>query len=322
MRTLRTCGQIPHHVAFVMDGNRRFARSQHIDKIEGHSRGFEKLADCLRWCLDVGVREVTTFAFSIENFKRSSEEVDGLFNLAREKFARLLQETARLEEHGIRIRVIGNIELLPLDLQKLVATAMLSTERNDKLFLNVAFAYTSRDEITQAVETVLRHGSEDIGAADISERLLQECLYTRHSPPPDLVFRTSGETRLSDFMMWQVSGRQDSGQIQIISILYSFLSSSAHRSYTSAMSCGPRSRSGTFWPAFWPTSATVGRWTTSGGRSECKASNWPRRATFTASGCRDSWPLSTRIGGNCSCEWRPPTKPVPPKSMFCDMSGK
>ncbi|XP_017029267.1 dehydrodolichyl diphosphate synthase complex subunit DHDDS [Drosophila kikkawai] len=205
MRTLRICGQIPHHVAFVMDGNRRFARSQHIDKIEGHSRGFEKLADCLRWCLDVGVREVTTFAFSIENFKRSSEEVDGLFNLAREKFARLLQEVARLEEHGIRIRVIGNIELLPLDLQKLVATAMLSTERNDKLFLNVAFAYTSHDEITQAVETVLRHGNEDIEAADISERLLEECLYTRHSPPPDLVFRTSGETRLSDFMMWQLS---------------------------------------------------------------------------------------------------------------------
>ncbi|XP_016956346.1 dehydrodolichyl diphosphate synthase complex subunit DHDDS [Drosophila biarmipes] len=205
MRTLRACGHIPNHVAFVMDGNRRFARSQQIDKIEGHSRGFEKLADCLRWCLDVGVREVTTFAFSIENFKRSSEEVEGLFNLAREKFARLLEETTRLNEHGIRIRVIGNIELLPLDLQKLVASAMLSTERNDKLFLNVAFAYTSRDEITQAVETVLRHGSQDLAAEDISERLLEECLYTRHSPPPDLVFRTSGETRLSDFMMWQLS---------------------------------------------------------------------------------------------------------------------
>ncbi|XP_039498838.1 dehydrodolichyl diphosphate synthase complex subunit DHDDS [Drosophila santomea] len=205
MRTLRACGYIPHHVAFVMDGNRRFARSQQIDKIEGHSRGFEKLADCLRWCLDVGVREVTTFAFSIENFKRSNEEVEGLFNLAREKFARLLEETARLDEHGIRIRVIGNIELLPLDLQKLVASAMLSTERNDKLFLNVAFAYTSRDEITQAVETILRHGSQDLAGEDISERLLEECLYTRHSPPPDLVFRTSGETRLSDFMMWQLS---------------------------------------------------------------------------------------------------------------------
>ncbi|KAH8281291.1 hypothetical protein KR018_008283 [Drosophila ironensis] len=210
MRTLRCCGQMPHHVAFVMDGNRRFARSQQIDKIEGHSRGFAKLADCLRWCLDMGVREVTTFAFSIENFKRSPEEVEGLFNLAREKFARLLEETARLDEHGIRIRVIGNIQLLPPDLQRLLANAMLSTEHNNKLFLNVAFAYTSRDEITQAVDTVLRQGSaheavEPLRPEDISERLLEECLYTRHSPPPDLVFRTSGETRLSDFMMWQLS---------------------------------------------------------------------------------------------------------------------
>ncbi|EDW31055.1 GL15247 [Drosophila persimilis] len=206
MRALRTCGHIPKHVAFVMDGNRRFARSQQIDKIEGHSRGFSKLADCLRWCLDLGINEVTTFAFSIENFKRSSEEVEGLFNLARDKFAKLLKETDRLNQHGIRIRVIGNIGLLPLDLQELVATAMLSTEVNDKLFLNVAFSYTSRDEITQALETVLQQGNSFISGSNISERLLEECMYTRHSPAPDLIFRTSGETRLSDFMMWQLSG--------------------------------------------------------------------------------------------------------------------
>ncbi|XP_034489994.1 dehydrodolichyl diphosphate synthase complex subunit DHDDS [Drosophila innubila] len=205
---LQLSGLIPHHIAFVMDGNRRFARSKHIDKIEGHSRGFSKLADVLRWCLDMGIREVTTFAFSIENFKRSNEEVEGLFNLAREKFSKLLEESNRLDEHGIRIRVIGNIELLPADLQRLIATAMLRTERNDKLFLNVAFAYTSRDEITQALESVLKdHNDDDDDAlqpTDINERLLEACLYTRHSPPPDLVFRTSGETRLSDFMMWQI----------------------------------------------------------------------------------------------------------------------
>lgn len=193
-----------------MDGNRRFARSKQIDKIEGHSRGFSKLADVLRWCLDMGIREVTTFAFSIENFKRSNEEVEGLFNLAREKFSKLLEESNRLDEHGIRIRVIGNIELLPADLQRLIATAMLKTESNDKLFLNVAFAYTSRDEITQAVESVLKGNDyandddESLQSTDINERLLEACLYTRHSPPPDLVFRTSGETRLSDFMMWQI----------------------------------------------------------------------------------------------------------------------
>ncbi|XP_030378180.1 dehydrodolichyl diphosphate synthase complex subunit DHDDS [Scaptodrosophila lebanonensis] len=214
LRVLRICRHIPHHVAFVMDGNRRFAKSKDIDKIEGHSRGFEKLADCLNWCLEIGIREVTTFAFSIENFKRSTDEVEGLFNLAREKFSKLLEESDRLNEHGIRIRVIGSIELLPQDLQKLIATAMLRTERNDKLFLNIAFSYTSRDEITQAVETVLNHERhlEEIGdnedrllSQDINERLLEECLYTRHSSPPDLVFRTSGETRLSDFLMWQLS---------------------------------------------------------------------------------------------------------------------
>ncbi|KAH8411497.1 hypothetical protein KR215_005513 [Drosophila sulfurigaster] len=209
VNALQISGHIPHHIAFVMDGNRRFARSKQLDKIEGHSRGFAKLADVLRWCLDMGIREVTTFAFSIENFKRSRDEVEGLFNLARDKFAKLLAEIERLDEHGIRIRVLGNIELLPADLQRLIASAMLRTEHNDKLFLNVAFAYTSRDEITQAVESVLQaeenpDGEDALLPTDINERLLEACLYTRHSPPPDLVFRTSGETRLSDFMMWQI----------------------------------------------------------------------------------------------------------------------
>lgn len=196
---------LPNHVAFVMDGNRRYASSQQIKKIEGHSKGFEKLADCLRWCLDIGIREVTTFAFSIENFKRSDEEVHGLLDLAREKFSKLLQELPKLHEHGVRIRVIGNIELLPEDLQKLIAQTMLETENNDKLFLNVAFSYTSRDEITHAVQDILRNDGDCLREEDISERLLEECLYSRHSPPPDLLLRTSGETRISDFLMLQVN---------------------------------------------------------------------------------------------------------------------
>ncbi|XP_075144839.1 dehydrodolichyl diphosphate synthase subunit [Haematobia irritans] len=198
------CGPLPYHIGFVMDGNRRYASSKHIRKIDGHSKGFDKLADCLRWCLDVGIREVTTFAFSIENFKRSEDEVNGLMDLAREKFSKLLQELPRLHEHGVRIRVIGNIGLLPEDLQQLIAKTMLETENNNKLFLNVAFSYTSRDEITHAVQDVLAHG-DGLLEDDISERLIEECLYSRHSPPPDLLFRTSGETRISDFLMWQLN---------------------------------------------------------------------------------------------------------------------
>uniref|UniRef100_A0A1I8PY75 Alkyl transferase n=1 Tax=Stomoxys calcitrans TaxID=35570 RepID=A0A1I8PY75_STOCA len=198
------CGPLPYHIGFVMDGNRRYATSQQIRKIDGHAKGFDKLADCLRWCLDVGIREVTTFAFSIENFKRSEEEVSGLMDLAREKFSKLLQELPKLHEHGVRIRVIGNIGLLPDDLQKLIAQTMLETENNNNLFLNVAFSYTSRDEITQAVQDVLTHG-DGLLEGDISERLIEECLYSRHSPQPDLLFRTSGETRISDFLMWQLN---------------------------------------------------------------------------------------------------------------------
>lgn len=204
MNIIKAGGHLPYHIAFVMDGNRRYANSQHIPKIEGHSKGFDKLADCLRWCLDMGIREVTTFAFSIENFKRSEEEVNGLLDLAREKFSKLLEESKKLQEHGVRIRVVGNLSLLPLDLQKLIAKAILDTENNNKLFLNVAFSYTSRDEITQSVESVLKYG-DDLKYDDISEKLLDKCLYTRHSPSPGLLFRTSGETRISDFLMWQVT---------------------------------------------------------------------------------------------------------------------
>ncbi|XP_011188274.1 dehydrodolichyl diphosphate synthase complex subunit Dhdds [Zeugodacus cucurbitae] len=204
MKIMRSGGYIPRHIAFVMDGNRRYAKSQHLRCIEGHSHGFDKMAKTLRWCLDIGIKEVTTFAFSIENFKRSDDEVNGLLDLAREKFRDLINDEPKLNEYSIRIMVIGNINLLPEDLQKLIAKAMIITEHNDKLFLNIAFSYTSRDEITQSVETILKLGDE-LKPEDINERLIEECLYTRHSPPPDLIFRTSGETRISDFMMWQLS---------------------------------------------------------------------------------------------------------------------
>lgn len=199
------CGRVPQHIAFIMDGNRRFARSEHIPKIDGHSKGFEKLAECLRWCLDAGIQEVTTFAFSIENFKRTEEEVNGLLSLAKEKFEKLLLEKEKLKEHGVRIRVFGNISLLPPDLQQVIAKSVLCTEQNDKLFLNIALSYTSHDEISQAIESILHYGSNALDAEDINEALLGKCMYTSQSPMPDLLFRTSGESRISDFLMWQLS---------------------------------------------------------------------------------------------------------------------
>uniref|UniRef100_A0AAA9S0F4 Alkyl transferase n=3 Tax=Bos TaxID=9903 RepID=A0AAA9S0F4_BOVIN len=165
-------GPMPKHIAFIMDGNRRYAKKCQVERQEGHSQGFNKLAETLRWCLNLGILEVTVYAFSIENFKRSKSEVDGLMDLAREKFSRLMEEQEKLQKHGVCIRVLGDLHLLPLDLQELVA---------------------------QAVQTTKNYNN------DVSESLLDKCLYTNHSPHPDILIRTSGEVRLSDFLLWQTS---------------------------------------------------------------------------------------------------------------------
>ncbi|XP_077977079.1 dehydrodolichyl diphosphate synthase complex subunit DHDDS-like [Glandiceps talaboti] len=197
-------GPIPRHVAFIMDGNRRFARKSHLHRHEGHVKGFDKLADTLEWCLDLGITEVTVYAFSIENFKRTKEEVDGLMELARQKFAKLMEEKDMIQKYGVCVRVLGDISLLPNDVQDAIADAVNFSKDNDKAVLNVCFAYTSRHEITTAIQE-LATGVEDgyLKASDVSEEMLEKCLYTNHSQDPDLLVRTSGEVRLSDFLLWQ-----------------------------------------------------------------------------------------------------------------------
>ena len=197
-------GPIPRHIAVIMDGNRRFARKEHKDTLAGHTQGFYKLTEVLSWCRDLGINEVTAYAFSIENFKRSKQEVNGLMDLAAEKFAKLLEEKEKLSKYGVCIRILGDITLLPAAIRKLAAEAVLATRHNDQCFLNLALAYTSRDEIASAMNELSRGVSETkIETSDISEELLERCLYTRGSRDPDLLVRTSGEVRLSDFLLWQ-----------------------------------------------------------------------------------------------------------------------
>lgn len=202
-RILKT-GSIPHHVAFIMDGNRRYAKAKNIDRIQGHVSGFEKLTEILDWCRELGINEVTVYAFSIENFKRTEEEVQGLMNLATEKFRRLLKEKDLIKKHGVCIRILGNISLLPPELQQLVAEIMLFSKDHDRAFLNVCMAYTSHEEICDAVNTLAGAVADGIlKPSDISEELVGKCLYTHNSKDPDLLIRTSGEVRLSDFLLWQ-----------------------------------------------------------------------------------------------------------------------
>ncbi|XP_078042359.1 dehydrodolichyl diphosphate synthase subunit [Augochlora pura] len=204
-KVLKT-GHIPKHVAFIMDGNRRYASKNGMDKLDGHTKGFDKFAETLQWCRDLGIEEVTFYAFSIENFKRKQEEVNGLMDLAEQKFQKLLSEKDKARKHGLCVRIIGNLSLLPENIQKLIAEAMMFTEDHNKAFLNIAFAYTSRDEITHAIQDVIEGvQSGDILLEDIDEYLISNCLYTNNSLNPDLLIRTSGEVRFSDFLMWQIS---------------------------------------------------------------------------------------------------------------------
>lgn len=206
-KTILKSGPIPRHVAFVMDGNRRFARTHQLNNvILGHEKGFQQLAKIMEWCHELGVREVTVYAFSIENFKRSPEEVDGLMKLAEDKFGKLLAEKEKLEEKRISFRFFGNTSMLPRKLRKYIAEIELMTRSYDSGVVNVCMPYTSGDELARAFE-LIRKGCEKglIEEAQISEWLLSQCLDSRHSSEPNLFIRTSGEKRLSDFLLWQCS---------------------------------------------------------------------------------------------------------------------
>ncbi|CAH2063635.1 unnamed protein product, partial [Iphiclides podalirius] len=186
-----------------MDGNRRFAKKKSVKSSVGHYKGFDKLSETLKWCLDLGVPEVTVYAFSIENFKRSEDEVTALMDLARDKFKRLLDEVELMNDWGVRIHVAGRLSLLPNDLRSLVARAMLATRYNNKLQLNIAYAYTGRDEISRAASYIVDGcKNNDLTTDDIDEYLVSQALDLAEA---ELLIRTSGEVRLSDFMLWQIS---------------------------------------------------------------------------------------------------------------------
>ncbi|KAF1977512.1 dehydrodolichyl diphosphate synthetase [Bimuria novae-zelandiae CBS 107.79] len=276
-------GPVPQHVAFVMDGNRRFAREHHIETVEGHNMGFEALARILEVCYKAGVKVVTIYAFSIENFKRSKHEVDALMELAKLKLGQLAEHGALLDRYGAAIRILGNRSLVKPDVIEAIDRAVAITANNKRAILNVCFPYTSRDEITTAIKSTVEQFSTPLdslqtpskrtfseshitqqirkqmleedtdgrsgawesrsaspasmkGAKSVEEgrssststtinpsdkdethsatpnypdpetitaATLNEHMLTAGAPPLDLLVRTSGVERLSDFMLWQ-----------------------------------------------------------------------------------------------------------------------
>ncbi len=198
-------GPVPNHIAIIMDGNRRFARALGVEPTEGHLKGKTKLEEVTDWCLEVGVKILTVFAFSTENLKRKSEEVNKLMDLFAENFRRA-GDDERAHKHGIKVRALGQRELLPQKVQDAIAYAEEKTKDYDSYLFNIAIAYGSREEILSAIKHLandVKKGSLD--AENIDEKVFSSYLYTAELPDPDLVLRTSGEERISNFLLWQLA---------------------------------------------------------------------------------------------------------------------
>ena len=188
---------VPTHVAIIMDGNGRWARERHLPRLAGHRAGVENLRRVLRASADFGIDYLTIYAFSTENWERPSIEVRGLMNILDDVIDRELVE---MHENGVQLRHIGRLEGLRPELQEKVRHAVELTKDNTNLVLNVAWNYGGRDEIIHAVQGMIEDG---VDPADIDEDLIHQYLFTSDSPDPDLVIRTSGELRVSNFLIWQ-----------------------------------------------------------------------------------------------------------------------
>lgn len=203
--------EIPHHIAVICDGNRRFAGQMGKTRSYGHAMGAEVTEKVLEWCYEIGVKQLTLYAFSTENFKRSEEEVDGLFHLINQKFLKLYSDP-RTHEKEMQIRVIGDRSKLPDFLKESIEIIEKSTEHYRKFHLNVAIAYGGRQDIIQAVRDIAASVSSGrLALEDVDKNLISEHLYPAPGvsvPNVDLIIRTGGDERVSNFLPWQANGSE------------------------------------------------------------------------------------------------------------------
>jgi len=194
---------VPRHLAIIMDGNRRFARAAGIGIRDGHAKGRDTLEELLNWCLELKIRILTVYALSTENLQRSPDELEGLMELF-DGALRDIAKDERVHRHRIRVRVIGNRALLPPKLREAVTIAEEATKEYEEYRYNVALGYGGRDEIVQAIRELAREVRDGTLAPEaIDSSTVARHLYTADLPDPDLILRTSGEERISNFLLWQ-----------------------------------------------------------------------------------------------------------------------
>lgn len=195
--------QIPKHIAIIMDGNGRWAKEKRLPRVAGHKAGVENLRDIIRTSSTIGISYLTLYAFSTENWKRPLEEINALMDLL---VIYLRKEVNQLYKNNVRIQVIGDISMLPTKAINEINKAITKTSMNDGLIVNIALNYGSRTEIVNASKNIFEDLKKNIiKLEDVDENLFEKYLYTSNIPDPDLVIRTSGEIRISNFLLWQIA---------------------------------------------------------------------------------------------------------------------
>jgi len=194
---------LPTHVAVIMDGNGRWAKKRKLPRVEGHRRGVESVRQIVRACGELGIKYLTLYAFSVENWNRPKDEVDTLMKY----LARFLKsEIGELNKNNVMLEVIGQIYRLPEFVQTQLKKTQTALSKNNGLTLTLALSYGGRTEIVEATREIAAKVKDgDLDPAEISEQLISQHLYTKHQPDPDLLIRTSGEMRISNFLLWQIS---------------------------------------------------------------------------------------------------------------------
>ncbi len=187
---------LPDHIAIIMDGNGRWAKKRSLPRTAGHIAGAKTFKNIARYCNKIGLKYLTVYAFSTENWKRPKDEVEGIMNLLRD----YLKDAENFKDENIKVKFIGNLEPLADDIKELIKKDEDGSKDATGLNLNIAINYGGRDEITRAVQGIVNEG---IPAEDITEQLISEHLYTKGQPDPDFIIRPSGEYRLSNYLIWQ-----------------------------------------------------------------------------------------------------------------------
>jgi undecaprenyl diphosphate synthase len=195
--------KLPRHIAIIMDGNGRWAKKKSLSRISGHIKGVDAVRKVVTACRELGIKVLTLYAFSIQNWRRPSEEVMALMGLLKEY---LLKEGEEMVQNNIRLCAIGSLEDLPLDVQNTLQETIKKTERCDGMILNLALSYGGRSEILHAVRGMLSDFQKGkIKPEEVTIQRFSHYLWTRGIPDPDLLIRTSGEFRISNFLLWQIA---------------------------------------------------------------------------------------------------------------------